>query len=191
MWGSIRGFCHRSGPSTPQDLSLATGLRLWVTGLHNINSSDLLFCGNHDSAAPSIVTGGKTQTRQQGDASGDVRRKLKVLSPITRLRATRTVFKFLAIFAFSHNDFELKSSFWQSWPWYYTLKPDYAKDTPTLQLRPCYYTCYYSLGWYARLEPPCKHVKGWNILHTGREGGLSGLAWHFKASRRVSALSPQ
>lgn len=66
------------GFSPPRDLSLATGVRLWVTGLQNITASDLLFSGNRDSAAPSIVSGGKTQTRQRGDASGDVKRKLKM-----------------------------------------------------------------------------------------------------------------
>lgn len=44
-----------------------------MTGLQNITASDLLFSGNRDSAAPSIVSGGKTQTRQRGDASGDVK----------------------------------------------------------------------------------------------------------------------
>lgn len=49
-----------------------------MTGLQNITASDLLFSGNRDSAAPSIVSGEKTQTRQRGDASADVRRKLKM-----------------------------------------------------------------------------------------------------------------
>lgn len=59
-----------------------------MTGLQNINASDLLFTGNHHSVATLIVTRGTTQTRWQGDAcGGNVRRKLKALSPITDLRA--------------------------------------------------------------------------------------------------------
>lgn len=127
------------GFSPPRDLSLATGVRLWVTGLQNITASDLLFSGNRDSAAPSIVSGGKTQTRQWGDASGDVKRKLKVFSPITDPRAqettkTATVFT-LFFFAFLTNDFELNSSFWQSWPHTKArLCQSYANITATTML---------------------------------------------------------
>lgn len=78
------------GPSTLQDLSHMTVMRLWVTGLQNINASDLLFSG---SAATLIVTRGKRQTRQQGDVSGDVRSVIGQSIFSFPLRATKNTIK--------------------------------------------------------------------------------------------------
>lgn len=149
MRGSVLGSCHRLAPARRGTYLLRQPRGCEWQACRTSLPRTFCLVVTVIAQPHRSCSGGKTQTRQRGDASGDVKRKLKVFSPITDPRATqettktRTVFTFFAFFffAFLPNDFELNSSFWQSWPWYYTLKPDYAKATPTLQQRPCYYTC--------------------------------------------------
>lgn len=146
MRGSVLGSCHRSAParcgtyllrqargcewqacrtSLPRTFCLVVTViaqphRSWAEERHKQDKGEMQAGTSKEKCFPQSPTRGQHKKQPKHE---------------------RFLHFFLFFFAFLPNDFELNSSFWQSWPWYYTLKPDYAKATPTLQQRPCYDTC--------------------------------------------------